>query len=219
MLAVADEVAAAVGDGRLALVRLEQAANRNAELAEWTAHTRATASPQPATHAPLASEMPRDSAELGIAVELPLDPAELGIHAARRALLVEGEPAALGEPLVVQLITGHSIAEGKVPWGLRPFLGNVEQIDVVAAETTADQLIERAAGRPILLVGRRVHQAAASRDLAEKLSATWPTGVVEMGWPSAWRPDGVRAFLVTHGASLASAQVAAEALGLGPAGH
>jgi beta-N-acetylhexosaminidase len=192
VLAVADEVAAAVHDGRLALVRLEQAAARNAELAAWAAHARITG---PAS----------DTSDASVA---------LGIHAARRALLVEGEPAALAGPLVVQLVSGYSIAEGKVPWGLRPFLAGVEQIDVVAAETSADELIERAAGRPIVLVGRRVHQATASRDLAEKLAGAWPTGIVEMGWPSDWRPDGARAFLVTHGASLASGRVAASALGL-----
>ncbi|GIE83984.1 glycoside hydrolase family 3 N-terminal domain-containing protein [Actinoplanes regularis] len=191
VLAVADEVAAAVGDGRLELVRLEQAVARNAELAAWAAHARVTRSAGPE-----------------------LTSQELGISAARRALLVDGEPAALADPLVVQLISGYSIAEGKVPWGLRPFLGEVEQIDVVASEVTADELIERAGGRPIVLVGRRVHEAAASRGLAEKLAAAWPSGVVELGWPSAWRPEGVRAFLVTHGASLASCRVAAEALGL-----
>ncbi|BCJ42589.1 sugar hydrolase [Actinoplanes ianthinogenes] len=191
VLAIADEIAAAVHDGRLAATRLEQAATRNAELASWAALTRITA---PANGAVASGE--------------------LGIHAARRALLVEGDPAAVAGPLVVQLSSGYSIAEGKVPWGLRPFLGGAEQIDVPAAETTADELIERAAGRPVVLVGRRVHQAAASRELAEKLAAAWPAAVVEMGWPSSWRPEGAQAFLVTHGASLASGRVAAEALGL-----
>ncbi|GAA2894504.1 sugar hydrolase [Actinoplanes cyaneus] len=195
VLAVADEVALAVTEGRLARVRLEQAARRTTELAGWAARERVTRGP---------ATTPGD----------PRPAAELGILAARRALTVEGDPAALSDPLVVQLVTGHSIAEGKIPWGLRPFLGRIEQIDVVAAEVTADELIGRAAERPIVLVGRRVHQAAVSRALAEKLAAAWPTVVVEMGWPSAWRPDGVRAFLVTHGASLASARVAADALGL-----
>ncbi|MFI1989483.1 glycoside hydrolase family 3 protein [Actinoplanes sp. NPDC020271] len=190
VVAVADHVALAVTEKQLPRVRLEQAAERNAELAGWVARARITG--------PVATSV---------------SGRELGIAAARRALLVEGEPGALADPLVVQLVTGHSIAEGKIPWGLRPFLGRIEQIDVLAAEVTADELVSRAAGRPIVLVGRRVHQAAASRDLAEKLSAAWPTAVVEMGWPSSWRPEGVRAFLVTHGASLASAGVAADALG------
>ncbi|WP_436526871.1 glycoside hydrolase family 3 N-terminal domain-containing protein [Actinoplanes sp. HUAS TT8] len=221
VLAVADEVAAAAGDGRLALVRLEQAADRNSELASWVAHARATSpSPDPRSTAPrpavsLAAAPPAatspGAAPLAAA---PVDGVELGLLAARRALLVEGEPATAADPLVVQFMSGHSIAEGKIPWGLRPFLGSVEQIDVIATEITADELIELAAGRPIVLVGRRVHQSSVTRDLAEKLSAAWPTTVVEMGWPSPWRPDGAKGFLVTHGASLASAQVAAEALGL-----
>ncbi|KUL40651.1 glycoside hydrolase family 3 N-terminal domain-containing protein [Actinoplanes awajinensis] len=247
VLAVADEVAAAVRDGRLALERLEEAAERNAELASWAALSRVTragaaaplaAAPlaaAPLAAAPLAAAaaaavLPGVPAVAGAAIaaalpgvpavagsdraEAALTSAELGIVAARRALLVEGDPAAVTGPLVVQLISGFSIAEGKVPWGLRPFLDGVEQVDAVASEITADELIARAAGRPIVLVGRRVHQAAASRALAEKLSAAWPTAIVEMGWPSPWRPDGARAFLVTHGASRASARVAAEALGL-----
>ncbi|GIF10580.1 glycoside hydrolase family 3 N-terminal domain-containing protein [Actinoplanes teichomyceticus] len=264
VLAVADEVAAAVKDGRLTPGRVEEAAERNAQLASWVALNRITrpggprdtivvgataagervaapgngptwasgagidpagalragndqAAPSGSGNDPAGAlgaasgSRPGGSAAPSLAA---LTPKELGILAARRALAVEGDPAALAGPLVVQLISGYSIAEGKVPWGLRPFLDGAEQVDVVAAEATADQLIERAAGRPVVLVGRRLHQAAASRDLAEKLSATWPTGVVEMGWPSPWRPDGVRAFLVTHGASRASARVAAEALGL-----
>jgi len=37
---------------------------------------------------------------------------------------------------------------------------------------------------------------------------------VEMGWPSAWRPSGVRAFVTTYGASRANGWAAADALGL-----
>ena len=35
-----------------------------------------------------------------------------------------------------------------------------------------------------------------------------------MGWPSAWRPAGARAFVTTYGASHANGRAAAEALGL-----
>jgi beta-N-acetylhexosaminidase len=38
--------------------------------------------------------------------------------------------------------------------------------------------------------------------------------VVEMGWPSGWRPAGARAFVTTYGASHANGRAAAEALGL-----
>ncbi|WIM95576.1 glycoside hydrolase family 3 N-terminal domain-containing protein [Actinoplanes oblitus] len=244
VLAVADEIASAVRDGRLPLARLEQAATRNVELASWAALSRITGAPTPplpppaslaaatavrtpptatpaaATDASTAART-QPTATPAAATEARTSPsvadltsAELGLHAARLALLVEGDPAAVAGPLIVQLSSGYSIAEGKVPWGLRPFAGEAEQIDVPAAGTTADELIERAAGRPIVLVGRRVHQSPASRELAEKLAATWPTAIVEMGWPSTWRPQEARAFLVTHGASLASSRAAAEAMGL-----
>jgi beta-N-acetylhexosaminidase len=38
--------------------------------------------------------------------------------------------------------------------------------------------------------------------------------VIEMGWPSTWRPAGARAFVTTYGASHANGRAAAEALGL-----
>jgi hypothetical protein len=39
--------------------------------------------------------------------------ASLGLVAARRAVRVEGSLAGLGSPLVVQLVAGYSIAEGR----------------------------------------------------------------------------------------------------------
>ncbi|MEV6344883.1 glycoside hydrolase family 3 N-terminal domain-containing protein [Actinoplanes sp. NPDC051851] len=182
--ATAGEIAEGVRDGRLPLERFEDAVERTRGMAGENAAR------QPAGRGPEAC----------------------GLVAARRALLVEGDVTAMRKALVVRLVTGHSIAEGRVPWGLRPFLGGREQIDAVAGEVTPESLIARAGGRPILLVGRRVHQGEATRELARGLAAAHPTGVLEMGWPSAWRPAGVRAFLVTHGASLVSARAAAEAL-------
>ena len=183
--AVAAEIATATGDGRLDLSRLEGAAARNAALAAWTAAPR------------------------GVVAD-----SELGVAAARRAVRVDGSPADLAAPLVVQLVSGYSIAEGRVPWGLRPHLGSAEQIEVVAAGETPESVAARAGSRPIVVVGRRIHSSPAARTLVEKLAADRPVGVVEMGWPSPWRPAGVRAFVVTHGASLANGRAAAEALSL-----
>ncbi|MEU4687720.1 glycoside hydrolase family 3 N-terminal domain-containing protein [Actinoplanes sp. NPDC023714] len=184
--AVAAEIAAAVTDGRLPASRLEGAAARNAALAAWAAAPRPTAGPDVA----------------------------LGVAAARSGVRVEGSPAELAGPLVVQLVSGFSIAEGRVPWGLRPHLNGVEQIEVTAAGTSPEEIAARAAGRPIVLTGRRIHSSPEARDLVEKLAAAHPVGVVEMGWPSAWRPSGVKAFVVTHGASLANGRAAAEVLNL-----
>jgi beta-N-acetylhexosaminidase len=183
---VATEIVAGLGDGRLTLNRLEDAAERTAALTAWT--------------------------------QRPVTPqrhdARLGYTAARRAVRVEGSLADLADPLLVQLQSGHSIAEGRVPWGLRPHLNGTEQVSVVAADTNAETLVERAGTRPIVVVGRHTHRAQATRALIETLAARHTVAVVEMGWPASWRPAGARAFITTYGASHANGRAAAEALGL-----
>ena len=166
--------------------RLAEASARTAEMASWTSKHRTS----------------------------PGYDGELGLIAARRAVRVEGSPAAPGAPLVVQLVSGHSIAAGHVPWGLAPHLDGVEQLEVVTDTTSAAELIARAGGRPIVVVGRHAHRQAGSRALIEQLAAVHAVTVVEMGWPSSWRPAGARAFVITHGAGLVNGRAAAEALGL-----
>jgi beta-N-acetylhexosaminidase len=184
--AIVTEIVAAVGDGRLPLSRLRDAVARTASMASWTATPRS-----------------------------PLDhDAGLGVAAARRAVRVEGSLVDLGSPLVVQLVSGYSIAEGKVPWGLAPHLDGVEQLDVIAAEASPEAIADRAGARPIVVVGRHTHRFPASRVLIERLAAGHPVGVVEMGWPSRWRPANARAFVTTYGASRANGRAAAEALGI-----
>jgi beta-N-acetylhexosaminidase len=180
------DIADAIEDGRLPLARIEDAVARTAAMATWTATPRTLPSPD----------------------------AGLGLAAARRAVRIEGSLADLARPLVVQLMSGHSIAEGRVPWGLAPHLDGTEQLEVVAAEASAEAIADRAGARPIVVVGRHTHRFPASRELIERLAAAHPVGVVEMGWPSDWRPARVRAFVTTHGASLANARAAAEALGI-----
>ncbi|MEV6815229.1 glycoside hydrolase family 3 N-terminal domain-containing protein, partial [Micromonospora sp. NPDC051296] len=85
---VAAEIVAALGDGRLARARVEQAAGRAAELAAWTRTAGTTTAA----------------------------PSDLGYAAARRAVRVEGVLAGLDHPLVVQLHAASTIAEGRVPW-------------------------------------------------------------------------------------------------------
>jgi beta-N-acetylhexosaminidase len=184
--AVAAEIVAGVGDGRLAPSRLEEAAERNAALAAWTRR------PVP----PLSHD------------------AQLGYAAARRAVRVEGSLVDLAGPLVVQLESHHSIAEGRVPWGLKPHLNGMEQVTVVPADASPEALADHAGSRPIIVVGRHTHRAEATRTLIERLAASHTVAVVEMGWPSAWRPSGARAFVTTYGASHANGRAAAEALGL-----
>jgi beta-N-acetylhexosaminidase len=179
---VAAAVAGAVAGGDLALSRLEQAADRTAALAAWTLD-------RPA---------------------LPAAPSDLGYRIARDAVAVEGTLTGLADALIVQLESGSSIAEGRVPWGLAPHLPAVLQVN--AERTSADHLRALAAGRPILIVARHLHRSTVARALVEKLATDHPTVVAEMGWPSRWRPAGAHAFVTTHGASHANGAALAAAL-------
>ncbi|MEU8182134.1 glycoside hydrolase family 3 N-terminal domain-containing protein [Micromonospora sp. NPDC049044] len=184
---VAAEIVDALADGRLAMARVEQAAGRAAELAAWT-------------RAAAGSSTAGDT--------------ELGYAAARRAVRVDGELTGLDRPLVVQLHTESTIAEGRVPWGLGPHLDGVPEIRVIATETDPATLRGLAGDRPIVLVGRHLHRLPGGPELVAGLAAEHPVTVVEMGWPAQWRPAGVRAFVTTYGASHANGRAAAEALGL-----
>ena len=183
---VAAEIVAALRDGRLDVDRVEQAAGRADTLAAWTR----AAAPVHDTQT------------------------DLGYAAARRAVRVEGVVSGLDAPLVVQLIAASTIAEGPVPWGLEPHLSGTEQLRIVAADTDAAALRAIAADRPIVLVGRHLHRLPGAPERVESLADSHPVTVVEMGWPSQWRPAGVRAFVTTYGASHANGRAAAEALGL-----
>ncbi|HEY6594490.1 MAG TPA: glycoside hydrolase family 3 N-terminal domain-containing protein [Asanoa sp.] len=182
----AAEIAAAIADGRLTGARVEEAAARTEALAAWAG--------------------PRIDAE-GV-------PSGLGYEAAVRAVRVEGEPPRGGPSLVVQLAAAATIAEGRVPWGLEPHLRDVEHVRVAAADARADELLARAGDRPIVVVTRHAHRLPGAAPLIEALAARHPVTVVEMGWPSSWRPAGVVAVVLTYGASHANGRAAAEVLGL-----
>jgi beta-N-acetylhexosaminidase len=116
--------------------------------------------------------------------------------------------------MVVQLESESSIAVGRVPWGLGPHLNGTEVLRVVPTEVDAAALRARAGERPIVFVGRNVHRLPGARDLVEAVAAAAPVVVVEMGWPSSWRPAAARAFVATYGASHANGRAAAATLGL-----
>ncbi|MGN9914033.1 glycoside hydrolase family 3 N-terminal domain-containing protein [Phytohabitans sp. LJ34] len=183
---VAAEIVAAISDGRLPLARVEEAAARVDALAAWASRS----------------------------APAPVSTTDLGYAAARRAVQVEGSLDGLGAPLVVQLVATSTIAEGPVPWGLGPHINGTEQVRVAAADAVAADLLVRAGARPIVVVGRHAHRLPEARALIETLAAAHPVTVVEMGWPSRWRPAGARAFVTTYGASHANGRAAAEALGL-----
>jgi beta-N-acetylhexosaminidase len=186
------EIVAGIEAGWLPLSRVEEAAERVAGLATWTAATR-TAGP----------------AEDGI-----------GYPAARRAVKVEGSLAGLGVPLIVQVLESEAevnIAVGPgVPWGLGPHINGTEQVHIASQNASPDALRATAGTRPIVVVGRNLHRLPGAAGLIEELAASHPVVAVEMGWPSSWRPSGVRAFVTTYGASRANGWAAAAALGLLP---
>jgi beta-N-acetylhexosaminidase len=185
--ACAAEIATAIGDGRLSTERVEEAVARVAALSAWTGRSERTGHGEPG----------------------------IGYPAARDAVHVEGSLARLVGALVVQLESESSIAVGQVPWGLGPHLnGTTEELRVPAAGTDPAGLRAKAGARPIFFVGRNLHRLPGAPALIDALAVTNPVVVVEMGWPSSWRPAGVRAFVTTYGASHANGRAAAEALGL-----
>ena len=185
-VACVEEIVAAVGDRRLPLTRLEEAAARVAALSEWTRRGDRT-----------------DREEPG-----------LGYPTALGAVRVEGTLDGVGSPLIVQLESEVSIAVGRVPWGLGPHVNGAEQVRLVAALADPATLRARAGTRPIVVVGRNLHRLAGGPELVDALAATHRVVVVEMGWPSTWRPRGARAFVITWGASHANGRAAAETLNL-----
>jgi beta-N-acetylhexosaminidase len=205
------DIVAAVGDGRLALERLTDAAARTAHLAAW-ASTGGVGSAGTVGGAGAAS-----GAGVVPAARQPGDAVAVGTAAAHRAIAIEGTLPPLAEALVVQLESASTIAEGPVPWGVYPHVANsgpVTRMRVGAAQASAADLLAAAAGRPVVVAGRNLHRRPGAAQLIEALAATTRVVVVEMGWPSAWRPAGVAAFVTTYGASRANGRAAAEALGL-----
>jgi beta-N-acetylhexosaminidase len=126
---------------------------------------------------------------------------EAGAEAARRALEVVGDASHTGEPLVVELRPEPSIAAGKAEHGLGELLG---------AETLhlreGDALPPLEAGRQLILVLRDAHRHAWQRALVRRGAI-----VVETGYP-AWRPEGMKAYVVTYGAGRANLAAAAARL-------
>jgi len=188
------EIAAAVDDGWLPTARLEDAAERVTALSRWARAAGGVTAPATGVTAAGADG--------------------IGYGAARRAVRVEGSLSGLSGPLVVQLAEKDvNMAVGDVPWGLGPHLNGTEQLRV-SADTPLDEVRAAAGTRPIVVVGRNLHRVPGASTLIESLAATNPVVAVEMGWPSAWRPSGVRAFVTTYGASRANGWAAADALGL-----
>ncbi len=180
--ATAAAIVAAVHDGRITADRLDEAASRNALLGNTNPTIRANASV-----------------------------ADLGLAAARRAVRIEGTLPSLVDSLVVQLEPPATIAVGEVPWGLAPHVPGVRAVTSQASQI--DEVVAAGQGRPVLVVSRDTHRHPWARDFVEALSARHPAVVlVEMGWPAAWRPAGVVAYVASYGASRANGGAVAELL-------
>ncbi|HTX27770.1 MAG TPA: glycoside hydrolase family 3 N-terminal domain-containing protein [Streptosporangiaceae bacterium] len=211
-LAVRTALAAAVRDGTLAGSRLEQAAGRVARLRGGLARTREVA-PEADGHG-------------------------VGLTAARRAVRLSGPRPALTSPVIIEIEPRENIAAGRFGWGLGPWApaGSVRRVDVhgdgrpvgLAGAAGAQEAVEGApagfpdaaglladaTGRSLVVVVRDAHRDRVTRSLVSALLAARPDAVlVEMGLPL-WQPPEGTSYLVTYGASRASAQAAAELLGL-----
>ncbi|RJL26545.1 glycoside hydrolase family 3 protein [Bailinhaonella thermotolerans] len=188
--AIIDAIVAAVRDGSLPLSRLEEAADRTARLRAWF-HTAGAAAPG-AT---------RDGSG---------DGAGIGLAAARRAVRLEGTPAPLVDPLVVRLETPPTIAVGEVPWGLT--LPGGEHLPADPENDHADAIVERAAGRSLVVVLRDAHRYPATQKLVAELLTHRPdAAIVEMGLPI-WRPSAASVYVAAYGGAKANAQATAELL-------
>jgi beta-N-acetylhexosaminidase len=194
-LAVRTALIAAVRDGTITGTRLEEAADRVARLRGGLARTRSLRSA---------------AASRGIA-SMVAD--GVGLAAARRAVRVSGPRSALRRPLIIEVEPRENIAAGRFGWGLGPWAppGSVRRVNEVI---NAEGILDAAAGRSLVAVVRDAHRDANTRFLVSELLAARPdTVLVEMGLPL-WQPPEGTSYLATYGASRASAQAAAELLGL-----
>ena len=147
------------------------------------------------------------------------DGARIGLAAARRAARVSGPRRPLSYPLIIEVDPRENIAAGRFGWGLGPWAppGSVRRVSALGnghvPEDTAG-ILAAAAGRSLVAVVRDAHRDQNTRSLVNALLAARPDLVlVEMGLPL-WHPPEGTSYLATYGASRASAQVAAELLGL-----
>jgi len=140
-------------------------------------------------------------------------PNGIGLVAARRAIRLSGSrpeelPSSAANPVIIEVEPRENIAAGEFAWGLGPWAPvrrmHVDDLDLA-------EILAAAAGRSLVVVVRdAIHTKAL---LAELLAARPDTILVEMGVPL-WTPPSGTAYLATYGASRASAQAAAEILGL-----
>jgi beta-N-acetylhexosaminidase len=209
-LAVREALVAAVRDGTLGGVRLEEAADRVARLRGGLARTR----PDQASGVRGDGGVRADGV-----VSIVADRARIGLAAARRAARVSGPRRTLSYPLIIEVEPRENIAAGQFGWGLGPWAppGSVRRVNALANGEVPDSaaaILAAAAGRSLVAVVRDAHRDQNTQSLVSALLAARSDLVlVEMGLPL-WHPPEGTSYLATYGASRASAQAAAELLGL-----
>jgi beta-N-acetylhexosaminidase len=207
-LAVREALVAAVRDGTIPAGRLEEAADRVARLRGGLARTR--------SRGPAGSMGPEEPAGDGVRLTAGNG---IGLAAARRALRMSGPRPILSRPLIIEVEPRENIAAGRFGWGLSPWSppGSVRRVQLTGGpDGVAAGILDAAAGRSLVAVVRDAHRDENTRSLVGALLAVRPdTVVVEMGLPL-WSPPEGTCYLATYGASRASAQAAAELLGLPP---
>jgi beta-N-acetylhexosaminidase len=228
-LAVRSALVDAVRDGTISGTRLEDAADRVARLRGGLARTRSLGFHGLPGAGPAADGVgvAADGVGLvpggvglaadgvGLAAEgVGLAAEGVGLAAARRAVRTSGPRAALSRPLIIEVEPLENIAAGRFRWGLGPWVpaGSVRRVN--AGDGEAPVILAAAAGRSLVAVVRDAHRDVNTRSLVSALLAARPdTVLVEMGLPR-WQPPGGTSYVATYGASRASAQAAAELLGL-----
>jgi beta-N-acetylhexosaminidase len=107
-----------------------------------------------------------------------------------------------------------TLPAGRFGWGLGPWVPTDSVRRVNAGDGDAAVILAAATGRSLVAVVRDAHRDANTFSLVRALLAARPdTVLVEMGLPR-WQPPDGTSYLATYGASRASAQAAAELLGL-----
>jgi beta-N-acetylhexosaminidase len=229
-LAVRSALADAVRDGTIAGTRLEDAADRVARLRGGLARARSRGfadgfpGPGAASLGQGAASLGQGAASLGQGAASLGPGAAVGLVAARRAVRLSGPRPTLANPLIIEVEPRENIAAGRFGWGLGPWAptGSVRRVDAGDGQAGNDggiagdapAILGAAAGRSLVAVVRDAHRDPDTRSLVGALLAARPdTVLVEMGLPL-WRPPEGTSYLATYGASRASAQAAAEMLGL-----
>jgi beta-N-acetylhexosaminidase len=214
--ALRDAIVAAVLSGDLPEERLREAAARVRTLGAWTTGVQTRTGARAVADAGREVTTLTNGAGAGRQAATPSGESDVGFDAARRAVRVTVAEGATTLPItgpayVVEFATSRNIAIGaETPWGLSAPLDALLPGTETVRLTEDDEadVLDAAAGRPLVLVVRDVHRHAwLAATLTSLLAARPDAIVVEMGVPETVL-GGVH--IATYGATRASGLAAAE---------